>query len=94
MIVVLLWLLALVLIVVVLVCWFVVLFLLIGQRRPKTKHKKTTNPLFYSVLFAVVITDLWPQKGQQPKAIKKRFLFYFLFEKAPFCRKKRLALCC
>ena len=90
MIVVLLWLLALVLMVVV--CWFVVLFLL-GQQRPKKTQKNNKTPCFV-VFFAVVITGLWPQKSQQPNAIKKNIFNFFLSEKAPFCRKKRLVLCC
>ena len=93
MIVVLLWLLALVLMVVV--CWFIVLFLLFGQQRPKT-YKKKQNPLFYSVFFRCcdyrsLATERPTAQGHQ----KITFSYFFVFPKALLSAERSVwFLCC
>ena len=69
-------------------CFVVVLLLVWDTPTKENTTKKQQNPLFYSVFCAVVLTGLWPQKGQQPKAPpKKIFLF---FSKNFFLQKEAL----
>ena len=59
-------------------CFVFVVWATTTQKTQQIKHQ---NPLLYSVFFAVVITDLWPQKGQQPKAIQNVSFYFSCFPK-------------
>ena len=55
----------------------------VGATTTKQKHNPKNNktPCFVVFFFAVVITGLWPQKSQQPNAIKRNIFNFFLVPK-------------